>query len=131
MVHGGTKAGSTAAQRQGLASETVGDADKEDRQHEAWRDTGNHQPARAGQAELRPGRAEGQRDRIDNRESDKDGDQKPIRRWPLIILGVVVAAIVAAIVYCMTRGLESTGDACTEGNAIAFARRPATLRSSN
>jgi membrane fusion protein (multidrug efflux system) len=53
----------------------------------------------------------------------KDGNKKPGSRWPLIILAIIVAlAIIAAIVYwLMTRGLEDTDDAYTEGRAIAMA----------
>jgi membrane fusion protein (multidrug efflux system) len=56
---------------------------------------------------------------------DDDADSKPTRRWPLVVLGVVVLlAIVASVVYwLMTRGLESTDDAYTEGNAVAVAAK--------
>jgi membrane fusion protein (multidrug efflux system) len=54
-------------------------------------------------------------------------EQPPKRRWPLIILAIVVVlTIIGAIVYwLMTRNLESTDDAYTEGNAIAFAPKVA------
>lgn len=56
----------------------------------------------------------------DGRDTDR-GTSKT--RWPLIILGfVVVAAIIAGIAYwLMTRNEESTDDAYTDGNAVAFA----------
>ncbi len=55
-------------------------------------------------------------------DKDKDGD-KPKSRWPLIILAIVVLlAILGGVVYWfMTRDLESTDDAYTDGNAIAIA----------
>ncbi len=53
-----------------------------------------------------------------------DNDQRR-SRWPLILLGIVVViAIIAAVVYwLMTRNLESTDDAYTEGNAVAYAAK--------
>ncbi|WP_428492964.1 HlyD family secretion protein [Rhodopila sp.] len=75
--------------------------------------------------------ARGDKSRDDDRQSrvagsDKEG-QKPRSRWPLIILAVVVvAAIIAGAVYWfMTRNLESTDDAYTEGNAVADAAKVA------
>jgi membrane fusion protein (multidrug efflux system) len=62
----------------------------------------------------------------DRRARDEDRHQdKPKSRWPLIILAiVVVAAIIAGVVYwLMTRDLESTDDAYTDGNAIAYAAK--------
>jgi membrane fusion protein (multidrug efflux system) len=52
-----------------------------------------------------------------------DNDQTPKRRWPLFVLAVfVLLTIIGAVVYwMMTRNLQSTDDAYTEGNAIAFA----------
>lgn len=46
-------------------------------------------------------------------------------RWPLIILAIVaVLAIVAGVVFLLlTRNLESTDDAYTDGNAIAYAAK--------
>ncbi len=58
-------------------------------------------------------------------DSDKadNGDDRKKKRWPLIILAVAVVVIVAtAVVYwLMTRDLESTDDAYTEGNAVSIA----------
>jgi membrane fusion protein (multidrug efflux system) len=53
---------------------------------------------------------------------DKGAD-KPKSRWPLIILGIVVLlAIIGGVIYWfLTRGLEDTDDAYTEGNAISIA----------
>jgi membrane fusion protein (multidrug efflux system) len=60
----------------------------------------------------------------DNDDAGKDkAADKPKSRWPLIILGVVVLlAIIGGVVYwLMTRGLEDTDDAYTEGNAVSIA----------
>jgi membrane fusion protein (multidrug efflux system) len=52
---------------------------------------------------------------------------RPRRRWPLVILAIVVVlTIIGGITYwLLTRDLESTDDAYTEGNAIAFAPKVA------
>jgi membrane fusion protein (multidrug efflux system) len=91
------------------------------------------QPARRDQPDRAPDQSPGHDNRDpDNRDNKRDDnrdnkqdDKKPKSRWPLIILGIVVVlAIIAGIVYWfMTRGLESTDDAYTEGNAIAFAAK--------
>ena len=91
------------------------------------------QPARRDQPDRAPNQSPGHDNRDpDNRDNKRDDnrdnkqdDKKPKSRWPLIILGIVVVlAIIAGIVYWfMTRGLESTDDAYTEGNAIAFAAK--------
>ena len=63
----------------------------------------------------------------DNKEGDKkDGDKKddkPKSRWPLIILAVVVVlAIIGGLIYwLLTRNLEDTDDAYTDGNAVSIA----------
>jgi membrane fusion protein (multidrug efflux system) len=88
----------------------------------------NPEPARP-KAEQEPDRksenprtSQSDDDRRERRDADRD---KPKRRWPLVILGIVViVAIIAGVGYwLMTRGLESTDDAYTEGNAIAFASK--------
>ena len=63
------------------------------------------------------------RPRSETTQEDRDHDNKPRRRWPLFVLGIVVVlTIIGGVVYwLMTRNLESTDDAYTEGNAIAFA----------
>lgn len=55
--------------------------------------------------------------------TDRDDGKKPKSRWPLIILGVVVViAVIAGVVYwLLTRDLETTDDAYTDGDAIAYA----------
>jgi membrane fusion protein (multidrug efflux system) len=68
------------------------------------------------------------REQADNRPRDEptDHDSGHSRtRWPLIILAlVVVIAIIAGVAYwLLTRNLESTDDAYTEGNAIAYAAK--------
>ena len=64
-------------------------------------------------------------DRRSRDERPDDHDEQPTRRWPLIVLGIVVVlAIIAGVVYwLLTRDLESTDDAYTEGNAIAYAAK--------
>ena len=66
-------------------------------------------------------------DRQSRQDTPDDNEQKPRSRWPLIILALVVlAAIIAGAVYWfMTRNLESTDDAYTEGNAVAYAAQVA------
>jgi membrane fusion protein (multidrug efflux system) len=56
-------------------------------------------------------------------QENRDQDNKPRRRWPLFVLGIaIVLTIIGGVVYwLMTRDLESTDDAYTEGNAVAFA----------
>jgi membrane fusion protein (multidrug efflux system) len=65
----------------------------------------------------------------DKDESDdkKKKDSKPKSRWPLVVLAIVVIlAIIGGVVYwVMTRDLESTDDAYTEGNAISIAPKVA------
>jgi len=75
----------------------------------------NDQPENARDADSRPRDGQG----------DKNGDTKPRQRWPLVVLGlVVIATIIGGVVYwLMTRDLESTDDAYTDGNAIAFAAK--------
>jgi membrane fusion protein (multidrug efflux system) len=59
----------------------------------------------------------------DEHDGNDKGADKPRGRWPLIILGIVVllAIIGGAIYWFLTRGLEDTDDAYTEGNAISIA----------
>jgi membrane fusion protein (multidrug efflux system) len=107
-----------------LASDTVDDAGSGDRHDLDVRTRRDQQPARADQSDRRSGNvAERSRDDAD-RPHDED-DQKPKRRWPLYILAaVVVLAIIGGVVYWfLTRDLESTDDAYTDGNAIAFAAK--------
>jgi membrane fusion protein (multidrug efflux system) len=62
-------------------------------------------------------------DQANTSRPDDHQQQPPKRRWPLVILAIVVVlTIIASIAYwLLTRNLESTDDAYTEGNAIAFA----------
>jgi membrane fusion protein, multidrug efflux system len=68
-------------------------------------------------------------DKKDDHEKDGDetgGDEKdehPRSRWPLIALGVaiVIAIIVGIVFWFMTRNLEDTDDAYTDGRAIMVA----------
>jgi membrane fusion protein (multidrug efflux system) len=74
------------------------------------------------------GRATSERAARNDEHEDKKGDKdkgQPRRRWPLILLAIgVVVAIIAGVAYwLMTRGQESTDDAYTEGNAVAYAAK--------
>ncbi len=111
-----------------LVSATVDHTDTEAKHAEQSRN--EHQPDRSDRPDReleRPRYTEDRkRDEPDRGDGDhKDEDRKPRSRWPLIILGIVVVlAIIAGTLYWfMTRGLESTDDAYTEGNAIAFAAK--------
>jgi membrane fusion protein (multidrug efflux system) len=107
-----------------LVSETVGDADPRDRLDDDVRT--RQEPPHADQPERRPGRpADTHRPQADRPDDGKHEGETPKRRWPLFILAaVVVLAIIAGVVYwLLTRGLESTDDAYTDGNAIAFASK--------
>jgi membrane fusion protein, multidrug efflux system len=69
-------------------------------------------------------------ERRTDRPGSTQGDNRaetPHRRWPLVILAIVVVlTIIGGIAYwLLTRNLESTDDAYTEGNAIAFAPKVA------
>ncbi|WP_239992473.1 HlyD family secretion protein [Rhodopila globiformis] len=109
-----------------MAGDTVGNADQADRQEAAPHDRRDRQPVRADQPEPRPGKPANQQDRSDH-DDDRNGEQKPKRRWPLIILAIVVVAVVilAVVYWLMTRNEETTDDAYTEGNATAFAPKVA------
>ena len=117
-------------------SGTVDGADEKVRHNEAEPDTRERRPARSDKPERPPdseqdsGRArDDDRNRRDDRERDaerdEDDDRKPKRRWPLVILAIVVVlAIIGGVVYWfLTRNLESTDDAYTDGNAIAYAAK--------
>ena len=58
-------------------------------------------------------------------EPDRGADSRRQNRWPLIILAVVVVlAIIGGVTYWwLTRNLETTDDAYTDGNAIAYAAK--------
>ncbi len=79
-------------------------------------------PDRLDRADHGVGRSDVDRDMPGREAGDKDGG-KPKRRWPLVILAIVVAlAIIGGAVYWfMTRNLESTDDAYTDGNSIVIA----------
>ncbi|HEY0182123.1 MAG TPA: HlyD family secretion protein [Rhodopila sp.] len=101
-------------------SETVDSAAHGERQDPAKR-------LRSEQDE-KPDRSAEQRENRDPRSADRQTDPdrpKSGSRWPLIILAiVVVVAVIAAVTYwLLTRDLESTDDAYTEGNAIAYAAK--------
>jgi len=69
-----------------------------------------------------------EKQRSEARRADADtthDEEKPKRRWPLVVLAIVVVfTIIAALIYwLLTRNLESTDDAYTDGNAIAYAAK--------
>jgi membrane fusion protein (multidrug efflux system) len=88
-------------------------------------------PPERGERADRPGdtRTDDRPRRDENRDNRGEtggrDEQNGKNRWPLIILGIVaVAAIIAGVVYwLLTRDLESTDDAYTDGNAIAYAAK--------
>jgi membrane fusion protein (multidrug efflux system) len=106
-----------------LASETVGDDGTRNRPDDDVQD--RRAPPRADAHGRATRSAEKQRDRDDADECGRDGGDRPSRRWPFYVLAaVVLLAIIGGVVYwLLTRGLESTDDAYTDGNAIAFAAK--------
>jgi membrane fusion protein (multidrug efflux system) len=65
----------------------------------------------------------GQAKKKDRKDKKDKAEEKPRSRWPLIALGIgIVVAIIAGVVYWfMTRNLEDTDDAYTDGRAIMVA----------
>ena len=63
------------------------------------------------------------REKDDGKKDKGSDDGKKKSRWPLIILAaIVIVAIIGGVIYWfMTRDLETTSDAYTEGNAISIA----------
>lgn len=82
------------------------------------------QPQNEVRADHARSRAEPQEKSQDRNES-KDEKKQRASRLPLFILGgVVVLAVIGGVVYwLMTRDLESTDDAYTDGNAVAYASK--------
>jgi membrane fusion protein (multidrug efflux system) len=82
-------------------------------------------PDRVERDDRDAGRSDGHRDEPDHDGNDdqEDSGKRKKRRWPLVVLGlVVVAAIIAGGIYWyMTRNQESTDDAYTDGNSIVIA----------
>jgi membrane fusion protein, multidrug efflux system len=73
-----------------------------------------------------PAADKGRNDDPRHRDKTTEPNEKhPGSRWPLIILAIVVViAVIAGVVYwLLTRDLESTDDAYTDGNAIAYAAK--------
>jgi membrane fusion protein, multidrug efflux system len=106
-------------------SEAADDAAHDERQDQAERP----RPARSEKPDRPDGPAQtGQTQTGDRRPRDEPtgrNDRQTGSRWPLIILAiVVVAAIIGGVYYwLLTRNLESTDDAYTDGNAIAYAAK--------
>ena len=100
-------------------SETKGDPAQNEQS-----DRAEHQRSERGERPDRPEARESTGERSKgNEKAGNEGESKT--RRPLIILGIaVVLAIIAGAVYWwLTRNLESTDDAYTEGNAIAYAAK--------
>lgn len=77
------------------------------------------------EAPVRPGAGQRADDRTERDDGSDNEPKKPRSRWPLVVLAVVVVlAIIAGVAYwLLTRNLESTDDAYTDGNAIAYAAK--------
>jgi membrane fusion protein, multidrug efflux system len=107
-----------------VVSETVDRTSAEARPRHPRSDT---KPDRIDRADNDAGRSD--RDTSDREDDGKDGKDggKPKRRWPLLILALVVvlAIIGGGIYWFMTRNIESTDDAYTDGNSIAIAPKVA------
>ncbi len=87
-----------------------------------------HEPAHSEKSDRAADKARDDNSRSGNEKSGRSGhddDQQPARRWPLVVLGIVVVlAIIGGVAYwLLTRNLESTDDAYTDGNAIAYAAK--------
>ncbi len=97
--------------------------DSETRERDEIRSDRDERPERAPPKTSNPREPDDRSNRDEGR--DRGGDDKPKRRWPLFVLaGVVLLAIIGGVVYwLMTGNLESTDDAYTDGNAIAFAAK--------
>jgi membrane fusion protein (multidrug efflux system) len=105
-----------------MVSETVDRISAEQREPSR----GESKPDRIDRGERGAGRSDIRRDEIDpNRKNDDGGKRKS--RWPLIVLGLVVALAIAAggVYWFMTRNQESTDDAYTDGNSIVIAPKVA------
>lgn len=90
-------------------------------------DQPERQRADRGEPAERPADQQRSDDRQSRDEKPDDDEQKPRSRWPLVILAIVVllAIIAGALYWWLTRNLESTDDAYTEGNAVAYAAKVA------
>jgi membrane fusion protein (multidrug efflux system) len=109
-----------AAKHEAVLGETVEDSVDGERQDQTER----HRSDRGPEMDRPVDQARTDEGRVRDEKTGND-DKKPTSRWPLIILAiVVVVAIIAAVVYwLLTRDLESTDDAYTDGNAIAYAAK--------
>lgn len=108
------------------------DDDRSDRRYED--DAPRRRPP-AADADRGEGRSQPQRqDKSDESDDGKNAGgkdeggkdkQQGKRRWPLIVLAVVVVlAVIGGVGYWwLTRNQESTVDAYTEGNAVSFASK--------
>jgi membrane fusion protein (multidrug efflux system) len=95
--------------------DTEAEQQREDRREPAS-DAGQEQRRRAPEDQ----RDKGERE---NRDDQKQGGGT--RRWPLIVLAIVVVlAIIGGVGYWyLTRNEQTTVDAYTEGNAVSFASK--------
>ena len=126
----------TATRRSGDATgrvwrdESHADTEREDfadeREH---RDDPDHEDQDEDADDEKKGRSKS--DDKDKENDDKDGgksddgkdDGGKKRRWPLVVLAIVVILVVLAGIawWFLTRNQESTDDAYTEGNAVSIA----------
>jgi membrane fusion protein (multidrug efflux system) len=107
-----------------VVSETIDRVQPDDRDPRPRPSRSDTKPDRIDRADRDAGRSEV--DRGDPDHDRKDGGKnggKPKRRWPLLILALVVllAIIAGGVYWYMTRNQESTDDAYTDGNSIVIA----------
>ncbi len=105
-------------------SETIDRVQPDDRDPRPRPSRSDTKPDRIDRADRDAGRSEV--DRGDPDHDRKDGGKnggKPKRRWPLLILALVVllAIIAGGVYWYMTRNQESTDDAYTDGDSIVIA----------
>jgi membrane fusion protein (multidrug efflux system) len=105
-----------------VVSETVGRVQPDDPDSRPRPSRSDTKPDRLDRADHDARRSEVDHDDSKDKDADKDA-AKPKRRWPLLVLALVVllSIIAGAVYWFMTRNLESTDDAYTDGNSIVIA----------